>query len=55
MADDMLEDEVHDSLRILMPKYFELQVCVHRAAGMYDVLESIGFWKMESVNIDFGE
>ncbi len=51
----MLEDEPHDSLRVLMPKHFELWVCAHRAVGVYDVLESIGFWKVESVDIDFGE
>ncbi len=55
MADDMLEDEACNSLHILMPQHFELQICAHRAAGRYDVLKSIGFWKVESVNIDFGE
>ncbi len=48
MADDGLKDEARDSLHILVPKHFELWVCAHRAAGMYDVLESIGFgrWKV---------
>ncbi len=48
----MLKDEACDSLRVLMPKHFELWVCAHRAAGVYDVLETIGFWKVESVDID---
>ncbi len=55
MADDMLEYEACDSLCILMPQHFELWVCTHRAASMYNVLETVGFWKVESVNIDFGK